>query len=275
MELNNSVGILTGASRGLGVLMAERLAAKGVNLALAARSEADLKETVNRVQARGVRAIAVPTDVTKREDLERLVARTTDELGPPNLLVNNAGVEILGSFETLSLDRIESVFATNVVALVSLTRLVVPGMIERGRGHVVNISSMAGKVAAPYYTIYSASKHAVVGFSWSLRAELKPKGIGVSVVCPGYVEETGMFSYRDAGAPPKTVGTVRPEDVAAAVVKVIEQNKAEALVAGPMLKVADVMHALSPDLAMGMGARSGAYGFVKKMAARADEANDG
>ena len=269
MELRNSIGILTGASRGLGVLMADRLASKGVSLALAARSEADLEETVGRVQSRGVRAIAVPTDVTKREDLERLVARATDELGPPSLLVNNAGIENLGSFESLTLDAIEAIFKTNVIGLVSLTRLVLPGMIERGRGHVVNISSMAGKVAAPYYTVYSASKHAVVGFSWSLRAELNSIGVGVSVVCPGYVEETGMFSYRNAGAPPRTVGTVRPEAVADTVVKVIEQNKAEALVAGPMFNAADVMHALSPDFAMRIGSRSGAYGYVKEMAARA------
>jgi short-subunit dehydrogenase len=201
--------------------------------------------------------------------------RTTEELGPPSLLVNNAGVENLGSFETLSLDVIESIFTTNVIGLVSLTRLVVPGMIERGHGHVVNISSMAGKVAAPYYTVYSASKHAVVGFSWSLRAELKSKGVGVSVVCPGYVEETGMFSYRDAGSPPRTVGTVRPEAVAATVVKVIEENKAEALVAGGMMKMADVMHAFSPDFAMKIGARSGAYGFIEKMAARVRERDDG
>lgn len=274
MELRNSIGILTGASRGLGVLMAEALASKGVSLALAARSEGDLEETVGRVQARGVRAIAVPTDVTKAEDLERLVARTTDELGPPSLLVNNAGIEKLGAFESLSLDQISSIFATNVVALVSLTRLVVPGMLERGRGHVVNISSMAGKVAAPYYTIYSASKHAVVGFSWSLRAELHGRGVGVSVVCPGYVEDTGMFSYRKAGSPPKTVGTVRPEDVAATVVKVIERDKAEALVAGGIMKVADVMHAVSPELAMRIGTRSGAYDYIEKMAEKARTAGE-
>lgn len=271
MELRNKVGILTGASRGLGVLMAEGLAAKGVSLALAARSEEDLKETVNRVQSRGVRAIGVRTDVTKNDDLERLVARTTDELGAPNLLVNNAGIEYLGSFEQVDLDVIQAVVTTNLTALVTLTRLVVPGMIERGQGHVVNIASMAGKVAAPYYTIYSASKHAVVGFSWSLRAELGPKGVGVSVVCPGYVEETGMFSYRDAGSPPRTVGTVRPEDVAETVVRVVEQNKAEALVAGGLMRVADVMHALSPDAAIGVARRNGAYRYIEKMAARADE----
>jgi short-subunit dehydrogenase len=270
MELRGSIGILTGASRGLGVLMAERLASKGVNLALAARSATELQETVGRVQSRGVRAIGVPTDVTKREDLERLVDRTTNELGPPDLLVNNAGIEFLGGFQSIPLDTIEAVLTTNVIGLISLTRLVVPQMIERGRGHVVNISSMAGKAASPYYTIYSASKHAVVGFSWSLRAELKPKGVGVSVVCPGYVDETGMFSYRNAGKPPRSVGTVRPEDVAAAVVKVVEQDKAEAVVAGGLFKIADVAHAVSPDFAMAMGRRSGAYGYIEKMAARAD-----
>jgi short-subunit dehydrogenase len=271
MELRNKIGILTGASRGLGVLMAERLASRGVSLALAARSEAELQETVGRVQAHGVRAIGVPTDVSKGEDLERLVARTNDELGPPDLLVNNAGIEYLGSFEAIPLDTIEAVFATNVVGLVSLTRLVVPGMVERRRGHIVNISSMAGKVASPYYTIYSSSKHAVVGFSWSLRAELGPKGVGVSVVCPGYVEETGMFSYRNAGSPPRSLGSVRPDEVVEAVVKVIEQNKAEAVVAGGLLKIADVAHAISPDFAMAIGRRSGSYSYITKMAAEADK----
>jgi NAD(P)-dependent dehydrogenase (short-subunit alcohol dehydrogenase family) len=130
------------------------------------------------------------------------------------VLVNNAGIERYTDFHSYDLDMIEKIIRVNVVAAEVLTRLVVPGMIDRARGHIVNISSVAGKSAVPYNAVYSSSKHALVGFSWSLREELKPYGIGVSVVCPGFVREAGMFADWSGGTePPGMTRSVSPERV--------------------------------------------------------------
>ena len=269
MELNGTVAIVTGASRGLGVYIAEALARKGADVALAARSADDLEKTVAGVKKLGAKTIAVPTDVTKRTDLRALVKRTTDELGPPDVLINNAGIENLSKFHEMPLDDIDALIKTNVIALEVLTRLCVPGMVERGRGHVVNIASLAGKTAAPFNTVYSSSKHAVVGFSWSLREELKPHGVGVSVICPTYVSEAGMFAASATGSPPKISSTVTPKDVADATVKCIERNRAEILVAPGLSKFVDVFHALSPEVTTTVARRTGAYAFLSKHAERA------
>lgn len=264
MELNNKVGILTGASRGLGARFAEGLARKGVHLALAARSEGELKETEERVRRFGVRTISVPTDVGKLNDLQTLVDRTTSELGPPDLLINNAGVERYAHFHEVDLDVIEKTLRVNVWAPEVLTRLVLVGMIERRTGHIVNIGSVAGKTAVPYNAIYSSSKHALVGFSWSLREELKPYGIGVSVVCPGFVSETGMFAHWSQGAkPPPLVKPVTPGKVVARLIDAIEKNKAEVIVARGLAKIVDVLHAISPELTTKVTRRGGAYKFLR------------
>jgi short-subunit dehydrogenase len=267
MKLQGSVGILTGASRGIGVYIAEHLAKKGVSLALAARSAGDLKETAERVLAFGVDAIVVPADVTARADLENLVKRANAELGPVDLLVNNAGIEHYVQFAEIDPDEIEHIMSTNIVAAQHLSRLVLPGMIERGRGHIVNISSAAGKTAVPYNTVYSSSKHALVGFSWSLREEVRSHGVGVSVVCPGFVADTGMFaSWSHDQDAPRVAGTVPPEKVAEAVIKAIESDRAEIIVSGGLGRVVDVFHAISPELTTGVARRAGLYDFLARQA---------
>lgn len=268
MEIKDSVAIVTGASRGLGARIAEALAAKGAHVALAARSEEGLEETARFVEKHGVRWITVPTDVTRAEDQAELVRRTTDELGPVNILVNNAGIECVGYSEKLDLDLIDATIATNLTSVIRLTRLVIPSMLERGDGHVVNISSASAKAARPYSVVYAATKHGIVGFSWSLRAELGPRGVGVSVVCPGYVTGEGMFAGREAraGKPPAALRPVTPEKVSDAVVTAVERNQAEVVVGPILLKLSDVVHAIAPDLGITIGRRSGLYKFVKKEA---------
>jgi short-subunit dehydrogenase len=269
VELKGTVGILTGASRGIGVPLAERLAREGVSLALAARSSTDLERTAEKVRATGVRVITVPTDVTDAAALQNLVTRTTEELGPPDLLVNNAGVEKYSRFDKCDPSDIEWVIKTNVVALEMLTRMVVPGMIERGHGHVVNIASLAGKTAVPYNSVYSSSKHAVVGFSWSLREELRPLGVGVSVVCPGFVGDVGMYASRGPNErAPRVAGTVTPQNVVDATIKAISKNRAEILVARGISKIVDVFQAISPEMATAVPRRAGLYRFLEKEADR-------
>lgn len=263
MELRGRTGILTGASRGLGVEIGRALAAEGVHLALAARDEEGLRRTAADLERLGVRTAVVPTDVTKTADLETLVERTTSELGSPDLLVNNAGIETIAPFATFAVDRIDAIVETNLTAAMKLTRLVVPGMIERRRGHVLNVSSAAGKSGVPYYTVYGATKHALVGFSWSLRTEVAQHGVGVSVLCPGFVSDTGMYADRSNNAkPPRSMATVTPQEVAAAAVRAIEKDKAEVVVARGITKIADVFYALSPDVAMKSAKLMGVDAFL-------------
>lgn len=268
MQLSGTVGILTGASRGIGLYIAETLARKGVNLALAARSAEDLEMTAKKIEGLGVRTIAVPTDVNKKTDLRRLVKRTSEELGPIDLLVNNAGVEGMVPFVEMEISLIEQILNTNLLGLEILTRLVAPGMVERRRGHIVNVASMAGKSSVPYNTVYSSSKHGLIGFSWSLRAELRPHGVGVSAVCPTFVSEAGMFTEWRKEDPPSLTKAVTPQAVADATVKAIEQNKAEISVVPGVGKLIDVINAISPDLGSYLQRRSGLEGYLKKGAER-------
>ncbi|MDQ3963944.1 MAG: SDR family NAD(P)-dependent oxidoreductase [Actinomycetota bacterium] len=270
MELSNRVGIVTGASRGIGVVIAEHLARKGVDLVLAARSKDDLEQTAELVRKHGRRVLPVATDVSDVAQLQALVDAANTEFGHVDLLVNNAGIEIPGHSEGLDLDHIATGVHINLTALIQLTRLVIPQMIERKSGHVCNIASVAGKVARPFATVYSATKHGVVGFSWSLRAELAPLGVEVTVVCPGYVSDVGMFADRTSELgvemPPRSLKAVSAQLVAQEAIESIERNRAETIVGPLLLKIADVAHAISPDFAMGVARRSGTYDYVRREA---------
>jgi short-subunit dehydrogenase len=270
MELRNSVGIVTGASRGIGAQIAEGLARKGVNLALAARSKDDLEQVAEQVRSQGVKVIAIPTDISNRRELEELVSRTREDLGPIDLVVNNAGMEIAGYSHELDSDRIDQAVQVNLTSLIQLSRLVLPEMVERKRGHICNIASVAGKVARPYSVVYAATKHGVVGFSWSLRAEMAEHNIEVTVVCPGYVSDVGMFADRREklgfGKAPNALKEVTPEEVVAATIEAIETNRAETVVGPVALRIADIVHAISPDLAMNIARKSGSYRFAKREA---------
>jgi short-subunit dehydrogenase len=141
-----------------------------------------------------------------------------------------------------------------------MTRLVVPGMIERGKGHVVNISSLSGRTGPPYHTIYSSTKHGLVGFSAALRNELKGTGVSASVICPGYITEAGMFAEERGMEPPKKAGAWgTPRDVARAVVRAIEKDVPDIIVAKGMAKLADVAFAISPSLVDSVARRTGSY----------------
>ncbi len=266
MKLNGTVGIITGASGGINGRLAERLAQSGVKLALAARSADALEKRAELIRSRGGQAIAVPTDVTDTEALENLIERTTTELGPIDLLVNGAGIERVIDFQHIDAQDITSIIATNIVAIQMLTRLIVPGMVERGKGHILNLSSAAAKTAYPFNTVNASTKHALVGFSWSLREELAPLGVGVSVVCPGFVTDVGLSARWWAGKPPAIAGTVSPEKVAKATIRVIERNRAEVIVSPGLGKTVDVFHAISPALSTWVARRGGLYRYLEREA---------
>ena len=258
MDLPDRHALLPGGSRGIGPFIARALVARGARVTLAARSKDDLEGVRSRLPAD--RVAVSPGDIGVEADRERIVAAAEEALGPVDILVNNAGVERVCRFTDNSPDDVARIVGVNLESTIQLTRVVVPGMLERRRGHVVNISSLAGKAAAPFNVVYSATKWGLVGFSYSLRAELKRAGIGVSVVCPGYVEREGLFSrHRDTRVSRSSGTLTTPEKVAAAVVKAVERDKAEVVVSGPLPKIADLSFAISPDFSIATAWRIGGY----------------
>lgn len=233
-DLRGKNAIITGASRGIGAHIAVALAAEGVNLVLAARSAEGLAATQRAVETHGVRAIAVPCDVTSRDELQRLVDTAERDLGPTDILINNAGIEASGQLSDLSFDEIDAVLRTNLSSAIWLTKMVLPSMIARRKGAVVNVSSMAGKVAVPYDSIYAASKHGLNGFTDSIRGELDGTGVTISSVCPTFVGGSGMWADAGAGNAPLLAREVSPQKVAAGVIKAIHGTPEVMVTFGPI-----------------------------------------
>jgi short-subunit dehydrogenase len=249
-DLRGTTAIVTGASRGIGVFIARALAKEGVNLSLAARSEAELEVVRTEMVALGVKAIATKCDVTDADDRARLLERTESELGPVDILVNNAGIDPATRFENVDPDDLVRTIDVNLIAAMLLTRSVVPGMLERQRGHVVNIASGAGKVGVAYAVAYATSKHGLVGFTNSLRCEYDKSPVGFSVVCPALVSETGMYArWENVGVKaPKIVGRASPGKVADVVVSCIRKNRGEVLVNTPPVRPLVVLANIAPQL---------------------------
>ena len=233
MKLAGSTAIVTGASRGLGVHIARGLAAKGVQLALVARSAQQLEEVRRDLVSNGAKVRTISADVVIPSERQRVLDETESTLGPVDILVNNAGIELMSHYEDLPADEIARLIDVNLIAPMLLTRAVVPGMLARGRGHVVNMASIAGKCGAPYAAPYSASKFGLVGFTHALRAEYHGQPVNFSVVCPGFVTEAGMyadFAETEGILAPRLIGTTTPAKVTAAVLEAITKNRPDIVV---------------------------------------------
>ena len=177
------VALVTGGGRGIGRAIALRLAADGLAVAVAARSRDQINDTV---RAAGRRALALVLDVTDAASIAAAVERTARELGSVDVLVNNAGVAESAPFAKTEPDFWDRNFAVNVRGPYLLTRAVLPGMLERRWGRVINVASLAGLFGSPYVTAYTASKHALVGFTRALATEVSGKGVTVNALCPGF-----------------------------------------------------------------------------------------
>jgi short-subunit dehydrogenase len=221
--------LLTGASRGIGACVARQLAKQGATVVGVSRSPAELENLCVQVNTLGGKGLGIPFDIGQVEQLPLLLEQVTQQVGTVDILINNAGIELYRALPDYSLAEIQSILAVNLVAAIELTRLLLPSMLKRGRGHVVNMASLAGKTGHPYDSIYSASKAGLLMWNHAIRQELAGTGVRVSAICPGYVSGQGMLA--DTGIPaPSLAGTSRPETVALAVVKAIEQNQAEVLI---------------------------------------------
>lgn len=194
-----SVVLLTGASSGLGAALAETLGTRGVHVALVARRKSQLQEVAARVRSAGGTPLVLTADVSQEADCERVVRETIAAFGTIDVLVNNAGRGNRASVEDTTTADLDNMFRLNVYSQFWLTRQVLPIMKSVGSGYILNISSFAGKVGFPFNAAYVAAKHAVVGFTASLRAELADTGIEATCVCPAGIT-TDWAAVTDGGA---------------------------------------------------------------------------
>jgi short-subunit dehydrogenase len=265
VELDGARVLLTGGSRGIGPFIARALIARGARVTLAARSADDLAAVRHSIGSDRVATVA--GDVTSQEDREAMVAEAEAAFGPADVLVNNAGIEAILPFSEYSENDIHAMVATNLDAPIQLCRLVVPGMLARGRGHIVNVASLAGKAPTPYNTVYAATKHGLIGFTYSLRAELHRTGVSASAVCPAFVVEAGFVTAYTEPNVSRGLGTeTSPRRVARAVVRAIERDKPDVVVAGALPQIADVSLAISPRLTTFLARRLGGYDSLRREA---------
>jgi short-subunit dehydrogenase len=224
MELAGRKALLTGATGGLGRAIAEVLAARGAVLLLSARKRDALEAMAEGLPGDGHRVL--PADLAEPGAAEKLA----EEAGDVDILVANAGLPGVGPLAGSTTEEVGRALRVNLEAPMLMARALYPAMIEGGSGHLVFIASLAGKAGSPLSSVYSATKFGLRGFALGLRTDLGPKGVGVSLVSPGFIREAGMFA--DAGAkPPPGMGTGTPEQVAGAVAKAIEKDKVELVVA--------------------------------------------
>jgi 3-oxoacyl-[acyl-carrier protein] reductase len=212
--------LITGATEGIGRAIAFRLGKAGYRIGACARTPSRLRTLLEDLSAAGVTAAGHPADVGVEADVRTAFAAITQTLGPVDVLVNNAGVAPLKPFEELTIDEWDTTMATNVRSLFLTTREVLPGMRARGRGAIVNIASLAGRNGFVGGTVYTASKHAMLGFARSLMLEVRKQNIRVITLCPGSVD-TSLIRNQTA-LTPNLDRILRPEDVADTVLATLE-----------------------------------------------------
>ncbi|HEX5308266.1 MAG TPA: SDR family NAD(P)-dependent oxidoreductase [Solirubrobacteraceae bacterium] len=267
-DLNGRTALVTGASGGLGTHIARRLAREGMDVAVSGRREDALAAVAEQLRSLGVRAVAVPADLGERASVESLAREVESQLGPLDVLVNNAGVESIGAFTSYTPEELTTMVQVNLTAPMLLTHRLVGGMLERGRGHVVFIASLAGKVGPAYNEPYAATKAALIGLTQSLRAEYLQQPVGFSVVCPGFIAGDGMYARMaaDGHSSNRLMGQTSTEKVAAAVVRAIREDCPEIVESGAPVRPMLALAQLAPGLVERLAPRFGATELFRRVA---------
>ncbi len=258
MDLPGSSVLLTGATGGLGAAIARGLKAQGASLVLSGRNRSLLDPLAAELGAQ-----AAPCDLTDRAALQALVEAHSGV----DILIANAAVPASGELESFSEAEIDRIIEANLTAPIQMVRAMAPGMAARGRGHIVLVASLSGKVASPGSSMYAATKFGLRGFGLGLRQDLAAHGVGVSIVSPGFIRDAGMFAKSGAeDALPAGVGTCTPEQVADATIAAITKNKAEVTIAPIGMKVGAVFGSALPNVAAMAQKASGGKAIADRMA---------
>lgn len=259
MNLSGKKALLTGATGGLGRAIAVSLAERGARVALSARNREALEALAAELPGSGHSVL--PSDLAEPDAAERLAA----EAAGTEILVANAGLPGAGKLDEFSAEEVKRALRVNLEAPMILARALYPAMLEAGSGSLVFVASLSGKAASPRSSVYNATKFGLRGFALGLRADLDPRGVGVSIVSPGFIREAGMFA--DAGAkPPPGMGTSTPEEVGAATVKAIEKNKVEVTIAPLAQRAGAHLALVSPSLSVKVQSGSAGQKAAKDIA---------
>jgi short-subunit dehydrogenase len=247
VELQGARALVTGATGGIGEAIARALRARGADLVLSGRKADVLQRIAEETQGR-----AVVADLEQRGDIERLLA----EAGDIDVLVLNAALPASGAMPEYTVEQIDRAVDVNFRSPVVMAKLAGDAMAERGRGHIVFISSLSGKASSTGSALYSATKFGLRGYSLGLRGDLAPSGVGVSCVFPGFIRDAGMF--KNSGAElQKGVGTKTPDEVAAGVVRAIDDDRAEVDVAPLGLRLGATLSGVAPQLMATLASKAG------------------
>jgi len=259
MNLSGRKTLLTGATGGLGRAIATSLAERGAVLVLSARNREALEEMAAELPGSGHSVL--PADLAEPDAAERLAAEAVGT----EILVANAGLPGAGKLDEFSAEEVKRALRVNLEAPMLLARALYPAMLEAGSGHLVFVASLSGKAASPRSSIYNATKFGLRGFSLGLRADLGPRGIGVSLVSPGFIREAGMFA--DAGSkPPPGMGTATPRQVGEATAKAIERDKVEVTIAPLPQRFGAHLALVSPSLSVKVQSGSAGQKAAKDIA---------
>src|SRR5581483_10030058 len=268
-NLHGSSALVTGGSGGIGRHIAHALARQGANVILAARREDALRAVAEELRGLGVQSEPLVVDLTDLEQAEQLVERAEAVFGTLDVLVHNAGIEIASSFPRYTRQELVTMININLAAPLLMTHRALPGMLQRGRGHVVFISSLAGKHGTAYQEPYSATKAGLIGLTQSLRAEYASQPVGFSVVCPGFVAGDGMYQrMADEGMRSNRImGTTTTASIADNVVRAIRHDLPEVVDGGSPVRPVFALSQLAPRLTERILARAGATELFRRLAA--------
>jgi short-subunit dehydrogenase len=267
--LTGKTVLLTGASGGLGVVLARAFGALKTRIALVAYPGTGLDDLQREVERQGGKALAFVADLRDPAERRALVEEVGRTLGPVDVLVNDAGVEFTSLYHELSEENICDVISVNLEAAMILTRLLLPGMLERKCGHIVNMSSLAGKAGPALQEPYAATKAALVAFTTSLRASYAGTGVSASAIVPGFVE-AGIYARLKAQtgqAAPALLRACPPEWVARAVLRSIEHDLPEVIVSRYPIRPMLMLSTLSPSLGAWIATRVGVHDFFWRVLA--------
>jgi short-subunit dehydrogenase len=248
--------LLTGASGGIGPTIARTLTARGGRLVLSGR-RVDVLEPL----AAELDAEVIPADLADRSEPERLARAAADV----DVFVSNAALPADGAIDDYTQEQIDRALDVNLRAPIFLARSLTAGMVERGRGHVVLMSSIGGIATTPGSALYSATKFGLRGFGLALRQDLLGTGVGVTLIHPGFIDEAGMFAESDVKLPPGAP-TRSPRDVAEAVVRAVERGPAEIMVAPILLRLGTHLAGLAPAPLAALSRRLGSYKIQAQLA---------